>query len=113
MPLSFAPVTALVDALVAAGVRATLNPADLNLPAAWVNVETIRALTVDGSLQLEVAVYLIAPDGDYTVAYDTLAELYNATATVLSPDGPVTPQGVVLPGTSTALPALRVPVNLT
>lgn len=110
--LDFGPVQQLVELLRGADLRADVDPAKLNLPAAWVTVDAVRTLTVDGSLQLECAVFLIVADTGYTQAYERLAEAYNKLATVLSPDGPVTPQGVVLPSTPTVLPALRVPVNL-
>lgn len=110
--LSFGPVQALVELLRGAGLRADMDPASLNLPGAWVTVDAIRTLTVDGAVQLECVVFLIVGDTDYERAYTKLAELFNLMGTVLEPDGPVTPQGVVMPGTSTAVPALRVPVNL-
>lgn len=111
--LTWAPVTALVDALRAAGVRADLDPASLNLPAAWVTVEGLQAANVRHDLALDVAVYLIAPDQDYARALEDLADLFNSTVPeVLTPDGQVVPQGVILPDSSTPLPALRVPVRL-
>lgn len=110
--LSFAPVTSLVAALRGAGVRADTNPEDVNLPGAWVTVDSIIELALDGHLQLECSVYLITADGDYARAYGQLAELYNLMLQTVRPDGPVTPQGVVMPGNSTPMPALRVPVNL-
>jgi hypothetical protein len=110
--LTFAPVTALVALLKDSGLRADEDPAKLNLPGAWVTVDAIRGITLAGDIQLECSVFLIVGDRDYRRAYVKLADLYNTMATVLEPDGPVTPQGVVMPGTSTALPALRVPVNL-
>lgn len=110
--LDFGPVSQLVTLLGDSGVRASTNPEDLTLPGAWVTVETIRPLTVAGQLQLECVVFLITGETDYARAYGELADLYNQAATVLSPDGPVVPQGVVMPGDPTPLPALRVPVNL-
>lgn len=113
MPLSFAPVNGLVAALNTAEVRATVDPSDLNVPGAWVTVEGIQAANLAGSVTLLCAIYLVAPDQDYQRAMDALAEMYNKTVPgVLTPDGPVVPQGIILPDTTTALPALRVPVNL-
>jgi hypothetical protein len=110
--LTFQPVSDLVGLLRGADLRADEDPAKLNLPGAWVTVDTIRPLTVSGELELECSVFLIVGDKDYKRAYVKLAALYAKMATVLEPDGPVVPQGVVMPGTSTPLPALRVPVNL-
>lgn len=110
--LSFTPVTDLVAALVAAGVSASVNPEDITLPGAWVTVDAIAVLTFGGDVELECAVYLIAGDTDYLRAYTQLEELFTQAATVLYPDGPVIPQGVVMPGSSTPMPALRFQVNL-
>lgn len=110
--LDFGPVEQLVTLLRGAGVRADVDPAKVNLPGAWVTVESIRTITVDGDIQLECAVFLIVGDTGYARAYAKLADLFNLTATVMMADGPVTPEGVVLPGSSTPLPALRIPVNL-
>ncbi len=112
MSLSFAPVHDLVAALEAGEVRATVDPSDLNTPGAWVTVEAIQGVNLAGTLRLEAVIYLIVGDQDYMRAMDALAALYNATLAVVDPDGPVTPQGVILPDTSTPLPALRVPVFL-
>lgn len=113
MEFTFAPVDALVTALVAAGVRSTVDPSDLNTPGAWVTVEGIQAANLAGTHRLLCAVYLVAGDQDYRRAMTALADLYNlAIPGVLLPDGPVVPQGVILPGDTTPLPALRVPVHL-
>ncbi len=116
MALDFTPLVELTEALEAAGVRSSLDPSDLNLPGAWVTVESIQAANLAGSLTLGTVVYLIAPDQDYRRAMEALADLYNRAVgptAVVTPDGPVVPQGVILPDTSTPLPALRVPVNIT
>lgn len=111
--LDFTPVTQLVELLTGAGLSASTNPEDINPPGAWVTVEGIRALTIDGALQLECVIYLVAGEQDYARAYGTLAELYNtASGAGVEPDGLVVPQGVVMPGTSVPMPALRVPINL-
>lgn len=111
--LDFANLDQLVAVLRGAGMSASVNPEDVNLPGAWVTVEGIRTLTVDHQLQLACVVYLVAADADYARAYAQLAELYNqAIPAALTPDDVVVPQGVVLPGNSTPMPALRVPVNL-
>lgn len=111
--LSFAPLDELVQLLVDAGLSASTNPEDVNLPGAWVTVEAISTLSVDWSLQLECVVFLVVGEQDYRRAYTKLAELYNAaTAAGVIPDGPVVPQGVVMPGVAAPMPALRVPINL-
>lgn len=114
MALSFASLQQLQQLLEDAGVSASPNPEDINTPGAWLTVAGINQLTVAGDLELQAVVYLIAGDTDYLRAHEQLAELFNIVVpAVLSPDGLVVPQGVVLPGSPTVLPALRVPVNLT
>jgi hypothetical protein len=111
--LDFAPLTQLAQLLVAAGMSASVNPEDVNVPGAWVTCDNIRRLPVGGDIQLECVVYLVAAQGDYATSYDQLAELYNqATAAGVYPDGPVSTQGLVLPDNPQPYPALRVPVNL-
>lgn len=110
--LSFTPLTELVAALVAGDVPASMDPAELNLPGAWVTFDNFTTHT-HTSLRLQAVVFLIHSDIDYARAYERLAELFNTmTAAGVTPDGPVTPAGVVMPGDPTPLPALRVPVNL-
>lgn len=107
-----APVAELVAALTAAGVQASTDPAELSLPAAWVAFDSVSPVTVVGQLRLSCRVFLIVPDTDPTRALELLGGLYDEVLTVLTPDGPVTTQGVVMPGDPTPLPALVVPVNL-
>ncbi len=111
--LDFAPLQTLADAIVDAEVRATLDPAALNTPGAWVTLGEARTATLSGSTRLSAVVYLVVDDTDYRRALDGLADLYNTLVPdVLTPDGPVVPQGVLLPDSTTPLPGLRVPVNL-
>lgn len=111
--LTFDSVDELVTALIATGMRAEVDPSDLNLPGAWVAVESIRSATVAGDLRLGVSVYLIAPDRDHRRAMASLADLYNqAIPAAITPDGPVVPTAVVMPDDPTPLPALRVPIDL-
>lgn len=112
--LSFAPLDDLVAALDAADVQASLDPSELNLPGAWVTVEDITPSTLEGGWDINAVVFLVAADVDHTRAAAALAELFNkATAGGVQPDGPVVPQGVIMPGDPTPLPALRVPVTVT
>lgn len=112
--LDFAPLVDLVTALEAAEVRAALDPAQLNLPGAWVTLESVQATNVARDLKLWAVVYLITADQDYHRALDALAVMFNQVVPdVFTPDGPVVPQGVILPDSSTPLPGLRVPVRLT
>lgn len=110
--LSLTPLEELVDVLGSVGVQAVLDPAELNPPGAWIALDTVDRFTVGGRLELGCRVFLIAPDTDPRRAFAVLADLFNRTGQVLTPDGQTVSQGVVLPGDPTPLPALAVPVNL-
>lgn len=111
--LDFQPLIDLVAALRAADVRADLDPAGLNLPAAWVTCEGFQAASLGGGRKLFGVVYLLVADTDAQRSLEALADLYNQVVpNVFTPDGRTNVQGVQLPDSSTVLPALRVPVNL-
>lgn len=111
--LSFSSITDLVALLATVDIPASVDPADVNLPGAWIAVEDItHQVTLNGTMRLAVAVYLIVPDIDPRRAMESLAPVYNRLMEVVTPDGKVTPTGVVLPDNPTPMPALRVPVYL-
>lgn len=113
MPLSVAPLRDLVDLLRAAGVRADLDPANVNLPGAWVTLEGFQAANLTRDHRLLAVVWLLVPDTDASRALEALADLFNQVVpALLIPDGQVNVQGVQLPDTTTVLPGLRVPVHL-
>lgn len=106
------PVDQLVDLLTAEGIQASMDPAELNLPAVWVALDEVARPTLGPTLELRTALYLVSPDTDARRALGHLGQLHAAVMRVLTPDGPVTTQAVVMPGDPTPLPALRVPVHL-
>lgn len=113
--LSFAPVDQLVQLCAAMDppLAVSMDPADVNPGrGGWLALDEVRTLNVAGHLELRCSLYLIAPDLDPQRALAKLAPMLNQLRTVLRPDGPVVPQGVVMPGDPTPLPALRVPVYL-
>lgn len=111
-PLTEAPFTELLDLLAAADVAASMDPATLNLPGAWLALDTVAAATMAGQLRLECRLFLVSPDTDPRRAIGHLGTLHAKVLQVLTPDGPVVTQGVVMPGDPTPLPALSVPVHL-
>lgn len=110
--LTTAAFTELLDALNAAGVQASMDPAELNLPGAWLALDTVGIANVQHKLRLECRLFLISNDTDPLRAVEALGKLYDQATSVLTPDGPVVTQGVVMPGDPTPLPALAVPVYL-
>lgn len=107
-----APLTELLELLGTADVEASMDPAELNLPGAWLAVDELRTANLRGQLQLRCRLFLISPDTDPLRAMEHLEALHTKVTTVLSPDGPVVTQGVVMPDNPTPLPALSVPVYL-
>lgn len=98
----------VVDALQAAGVRASLDPARLPLPGVWVQVVQFDLDTMD-SFRTELRLALITKDTDSKRAMESLTELARAVHPVISvararartflmPDG-------------TGLPGLEVPTR--
>jgi hypothetical protein len=109
--LTFQPLIDVAQLLTTAGMRATVTPEDVDPPGAWVTLEEFSQRTVRGDLRVTAAVYLIVPNTDHQRAMEQLAELYNLARTVLTPDGPVRSQGVILPSDpGQPLPALRLPL---
>ncbi len=113
MALSMAPLQNLVELLQAGGLRATLDPASVNLPGAWVTLEGFQAANLARDHRLLAVVWLLVPDTDARRALEALADLFNQVVpSILVPDGQVNVQGVQLPDTTTVVPGLRVPVHL-
>lgn len=110
--LTFDCVEELVSLIKDTGLEAAQDPSELNLPGAWVTVDQIVPASLAGGYEVQALVFLIVQDQDYKRASRSLAAAFNKLHTVMSPDGPVRPQGVIMPGDPTPLPALRVPVKL-
>lgn len=111
--LTFAAVEELGYLLAAADVTSSTSPEDLSLPGVWITVDSFAPRTVKGDLRITAALYLVVPNVDTTRAMEQLRDLYNQVRTVLTPDGPVVAQGVILPSAPTEpMPALRLPLFL-
>lgn len=110
--LTAAPITELVELLKGADVQASMDAAELNLPAVWIALDGVAQANLAGQLELRCRLFLIAPDTDPLRALEHLGKLHAKVMAVITPDGPITTQGVVLPSDPTPLPALSVPLNL-
>jgi hypothetical protein len=109
--LSFQPLQDVADLLTAAGLPTSTNPEDVNLPGGWVTMEEFSTRNLAGDIRVTAVVYLIAENTDHRRAMEQLAAAYNLARTVLTPDGPVRAQGVILPSAPTEpMPALRIPL---
>lgn len=102
----------LADLLTEAGVRATVDRAELAIPGAWVTPGTARTVTLSGAGRVRASVLLVAPGstGDRE-ALKTLTGLLGLALEVLDPDEDVD-TSVVFPHQNNMLPAFRLAVDL-
>lgn len=104
----------LADELAAAGVRAAVDPRNLNPPCAWVKADKFDPDTFCSALsgQLTVDVWLLAANNGVVSSHTKLSELLEKALTVVDPTGPVEIDTVTLPSGGDPLPAYRIPTIL-
>jgi hypothetical protein len=109
----------LVGVLKAAGFTgSSVDPAEVNPPAAvYVQPRSIGGLTLGGGVRLLVWLYVIAPDVDPVHAMrlldDGLAGLLDLDLDLADDEEPIDLNAaIVLPHTTTPLPAYRLAVHL-
>lgn len=92
--------------------RADLDPAKVNTPAAWVTPGAAGAspITLDDTWAVHVDVVLIAASTTPAAAFRQLDEMAAKVAGILPLEEPIEPMSASLPGSSTPLPAYRYPV---
>lgn len=111
MSYVFTELVALKSALIARGIPATLDPRDLDAPAAIVELARIGSDSMlCGDYSATATVYLVAPDNGREVATQTLIDMYDKVRDLTTGAEPV---DLALPDTA-PLPALRLnPIDLT
>ncbi|MBF6085296.1 hypothetical protein IU485_28405 [Nocardia cyriacigeorgica] len=103
----------VVATLAAGGVRASVDPRNLNPPCAWVVGRSVAHDLLGGGGTVTVNVYLIAPDAGTPQAWRTLTELLNDTLAVLDPDADTElSESITLPGGGGPVPAFLVSVDI-
>lgn len=110
------PITNVVQLLTTAGIRASDDPATLNVSpeagAVLVQLGGFEPETLD-NYKITAGLTLVVADIDVARARAALADLYNqVTAADIFPDGPVVARTVSLPEGGAPLPALTFPLNL-
>ncbi|WP_330182821.1 hypothetical protein OHB26_03660 [Nocardia sp. NBC_01503] len=110
-------VAALLDIVVsqlrAAGIRASVDPRDLNPPCAWVAARTVAHDLLGGGGTVTADIYLIAPNIGVPQALKTLTGLLDQALTVIAPDADTSlSERVPLPSGGDPLPAFRITVDL-
>lgn len=114
---------ALTDALVAARdelleqlnvaeVPTTTVPGEVRTPGGWLTIDSMEPVNVAGTWRVECSLYLVCAATDELRALELLGDLLDKVCEVRRPAGPVRAARVVLPSSSTPLPALRVPIKL-
>lgn len=112
-------VTDALDTVLAAldrgGIRATVEPPEINPPAAWIAARRLDTETLGCRWRVVVDVYLIVPDTGIRYALDTLDTMLTRAldaldAADLEIDGTDLDQSVTLPTGGGPLPAYRIGV---
>lgn len=100
------------DQLVAAGVRAVLDPRDVNPPAVWIQLGGVENMLAAGTRLVTFRLFLIVGDAGTEQALAALDQLLDGAASAgwdWSSE-PIETVSVSLPGVESAqLPALRLP----
>lgn len=107
--MALSPLAAALDRIVAAlteaGIAATTDPRDLQIPGAWVTVHDITDPTLCGEYSVRADVCLVAADNGAPFEVDALGQLLDLAYTAVTFDEPVRPMTVTPPGLA-PLPAL-------
>lgn len=99
------------DQLVTAGVRATLDPRDLNPPAVWIQLREFSNLLAAGARLVTFRLYLVVGDSGTEQALGALDQLLDAAAGAgwdWSAE-PIDTLALTLPAGGDPLPAMRLP----
>lgn len=99
------------QALQEAGLAVTVDPRQVEVPGAYIGIDRLRWLTLGGATELDLTVWLVAPDnGDHLVALSALLELAGPALDWTSDtDMPM----VTLELPDRSLPALQLTTKLT
>jgi hypothetical protein len=90
----------------------SLDPSEVNVPGIWVSLTGVGPHTLAG-VTISLTLYLIVEDAGFARTLGRLADLYNLVRPALpGPPGVATRSGVVLPGSTTPMPALAVPFDM-
>jgi len=97
----------VVDALASAGVSATIDPRNVNLPGVWVQRLTLTPDLLCGGQTMRLRLVLVAPDVGTEQALDILDDLLDAAYKVAQPNTGTgtTDRTVLLPDSATPYPA--------
>lgn len=101
----------VTDLLQGAGLTAGPDTDKLNPPCAWIAPDKMRTTRLDGSGELDVSIYLIAPAVGFAAELEHLQGMLQQALTVIGPDGDITlDEGVQT--SAGILPAFKIPLTL-
>jgi len=98
------------------GVSADRDAAKVQTPGVWIRFDGLAAGTL-ASLGVKLTLHaVVATTGDKPRDLDKVAALYNSIKPVIAanggPSGDITPTGLILPGSTVALPCLQIPLHI-
>lgn len=94
------------------GIRAEVDPRDVNPPGAWITLGSIQHSAMLAGSNIRANVFLIVPDTGIAEATTQLNEMLISALRVFDPDADTTPTSVALPDNGQALPALRLVIDV-
>lgn len=98
----------IVEDLAGVGITATIDPAEIEVPGAWVTAREVDDFTIGGGGTVTVDVYLIAPDVMPRDAMDMLSSLGMQALAVLDVEQMTTNDSIQLPDGGRPKPAFRI-----
>lgn len=97
----------VVSVLDTVGIPAAVDPAEVELPGAWISVTEVDLFALGGGGTVKVDVYLIAPDTMPRTALAILGDLAETALTVLDVDRMTTNDALQLPDGGRPMPAFK------
>lgn len=99
--------------LASVGIRAEVDPRDVNPPGAWISLNEVQhGVVVDGSGVVRTHVYLIVPDTGIAQSTTQLSEMLTSALRVFDPDEATIVTTVQLPSGGNPLPSLRLTIDV-
>lgn len=102
----------VVDALETVDIPASVDPAEVTIPGAWISLREVSDFTMCGGGTVLVDVYLIAPDTMPRDALRILSELTERAMTVLDVEQLTTNDAIALPDGGRPKPAFKITTKI-
>lgn len=94
----------------------TVDASKLLTPGVWLRIDAIRWEVLAGGHTVATTVHIVVPDSEPERAHTRLSKLFKSLRSTLEQvgytGGDVAFTGLLVPGSSTPLPALAIPVEL-